>query len=44
MGVDCLTNDAYLPDFSAKCIGEVKLLKISRQEYRKALAQVKNQH
>ena len=35
MGVDCLTNDNYVPDFSAKVIGKAKLLKITRQEYRK---------
>ena len=30
MGVDCLSNDAYVPDFSAKIIGKTKLLKINR--------------
>jgi hypothetical protein len=43
MGVECLTNDNYVPDFSAKVIGKTKLLKISRVEYRKALAHFGNQ-
>jgi hypothetical protein len=40
MGVDCLTNDAYVPDFSAKIIGKAKLLKINRTDYRKCLTHV----
>ena len=40
MGVECLTNDNYKPDFTAKCIGEVKLLRITREEYRKSLGNV----
>lgn len=28
MGTECLTNDNYVPDFSAKVIGKAKLLKI----------------
>lgn len=43
MGVECLMNDNYVPDFTAKCIGEVKLLKITREDYRRALGHVKNQ-
>ena len=43
MGVECLTNDNYVPDFSAKVIGKTKLLKISRVEYRKALSHFGNQ-
>ena len=42
MGVDCLSNDAYVPDFSAKIIGKTKLLKINRQEYRKAISHIGN--
>jgi len=38
MGVDCLTNNNYIPDFSAKVIGKAKLLKITREEYKKALS------
>jgi len=30
MGTECLVNDNYVPDFSAKIIGKAKLLKISR--------------
>ena len=37
MGVECLTNDNYVPDFSAKVIGKAKLLKVTRDEYRKSL-------
>lgn len=42
MGIDCLTNDAYKPDFSAKIVGKAKLLKISRDDYRRAMAHLKN--
>ena len=42
MGVECLLNDTYLPDFSAKVIGKAKLLKISRNDYRKCLTHVQN--
>jgi hypothetical protein len=42
MGVDCLTNDNYVPDFSAKVLGKTKLLKITRPEYRKALGHIGN--
>lgn len=42
MGTECLTNDNYVPDFSAKVIGKAKLLKISREEYRRSLAHVNN--
>ena len=42
MGVECLTNDRYVPDFSAKVIGHAKLLKISREDYRRALGHAKN--
>jgi hypothetical protein len=40
MGIECLTNDNYVPDFSGKIIGKAKLLKIKREEYRKALAHI----
>lgn len=43
MGVESLTNDTYVPDFSAKVIGKTKLLKITREEYRKALSHIGNQ-
>jgi len=42
MGVECLSNDNYVPDFSAKIIGKAKLLKISREDYRRSLGHVKN--
>ena len=42
MGIDCLTNDNYVPDFSAKILGKTKLLKITRIEYRKALGHIGN--
>ena len=42
MGVECLTNDNYVPDFSAKIIGKAKLLKISRADYRNSMSHVKN--
>lgn len=42
MGVDCLINDSYVPDFSAKVLGKTKLLKISREEYRKAMGHIGN--
>jgi len=42
MGIDCLTNDNYIPDFSAKVLGKTKLLKITRSEYRKALGHITN--
>lgn len=34
MGSECLINDNYIPDFSAKVIGNAKLLQISREDYR----------
>jgi hypothetical protein len=43
MGVDCLTHDNYVPDFSAKVLGKAKLLKITRAEYRKSLGHIGNQ-
>lgn len=42
MGIDCLINDNYVPDFSAKILGKTKLLKITREEYRKALGHIGN--
>ena len=42
MGVDCLLNDSYVPDFSAKVIGKVKLMKICREDYRKCMSHVAN--
>jgi len=42
MGVECLTNDKYVPDFSAKIIGKAKLLKVSREDYRRSMGHVKN--
>lgn len=42
MGSECLTNDNYIPDFSAKVIGNAKLLQISREDYRQAITHIKN--
>ena len=42
MGVESITNDNFVPDFSAKIIGKAKLLKISRADYRKKIADIKN--
>lgn len=42
MGADCLSNDHYVPDFSAKIIGRTRLLKISRTDYRMAMAHTNN--
>ena len=42
MGTECLTNDYYKPDFSAKVIGKAKLLKINKEAYRKAVSQYSN--
>ena len=42
MGSECLTNDNYIPDFSAKVIGNAKLLQISREDYRQAISHIKN--
>jgi len=44
MGVEAITNDNYIPDFSAKIIGKAKLLKISRADYRKKLADIQNRN
>ena len=38
MGVEAITQDNFIPDFSAKIIGKAKLLKITRDDYRKKLA------
>ena len=42
MGEEAITKDNFIPDFSAKIIGKAKLLKISRKDYRKKLAEIKN--
>lgn len=42
MGVECLTNDNYVPDFSAKIIGKAKLLKIKRVDYKKQASNIHN--
>lgn len=42
MGIDCILNDNYVPDFSAKIIGKAKLLKISREDYRRCMSHVQN--
>jgi len=40
MGSNALTDDQYLPDFSAKVMGKAKILRIAREDYRKALSPV----
>jgi len=42
LGQDSLTMDEYKPDFDAKVIGKARLLKITRQQYRKAIQTYKN--
>ena len=42
MGVECLTNDNYVPDFSAKIIGKAKLLKIKREDYKRSMININN--
>ena len=42
MGTDCLINDNYIPDFSAKVLGKTRLLKITRSDFRKSLGHLKN--
>jgi len=42
MGSENLMNESYVPDFSAKVIGQAKLLQISRSDYRTKLANVYN--
>jgi len=34
MGVEALTNDDYIPDFSAKVIDSARMLRITRKQYR----------
>lgn len=36
LGVQCLENPQYLPDFSCKILNNAKLLRVSRQDYLKA--------
>lgn len=42
MGEQCITNDDYVPDFSAKVIGKTRLLRVSKQDYNAAKIQFKN--
>lgn len=35
MGIDALERDDYIPDFSAKVIGQARVLQITRENYRK---------
>jgi len=42
MGVESLTQDNYIPDFSAKIVGKAMLLRITRKDYREALSHVSN--
>ena len=42
MGEQCITNEDYVPDFSAKVIGKTRLLRVSKQDYNAAKIQFKN--
>lgn len=37
LGEQCLTDPKYLPDFSCKVLGKARLLRISREDYVKAV-------
>ena len=37
LGEQCLVNQKYVPDFSSKILGKTKLLRISREDYLKAM-------
>ena len=37
MGVEALLHDEYVADFSAKVVGEARVLKITRDQYIDAL-------
>ena len=36
MGMECLTNKDYIPDFSCKVLGSTQLLRISKEDFLKA--------
>lgn len=38
IGEEALLNNDYKPDFSAKVVGQARLLRITREQYLKALA------
>ena len=42
MGVDCLLNENYVPDFSAKVQGNARLLKITRTNYMNYMNHINN--
>mmetsp|Transcript_22338 Transcript_22338/g.34589 ORF Transcript_22338/g.34589 Transcript_22338/m.34589 type:complete len:110 (+) Transcript_22338:1662-1991(+) len=44
MGVECMLNDDYVPDFSAKVMGKTRLLKITKENYRSMMSHIKNMY
>jgi CRP-like cAMP-binding protein len=38
LGAEALQNEYFVPDFSAKVIKEARLLKITREEFRRAIS------
>ena len=42
MGEQCITNDDYVPDFSAKVIGKTRLLRVSKADYNAAKIKFQN--
>ena len=43
LGQDALVRDDYRPDFSAKVIGQARILKITRMQYRLAISMIQQQ-
>jgi len=37
IGMECLVDPDYVPDFSSKIMGKTKILRISRDDYLKAI-------
>ena len=42
MGEQCITNDDYVPDFSAKVVGKTRLLMITKQAYNESKIKLQN--
>ena len=40
LGQEALVRDDYRPDFSAKVMGQARILKITRQQYRLAISMI----
>ena len=43
LGQEALVRDDYRPDFSAKVMGQARILKITRQQYRLAISMIQQQ-